>query len=479
MKVNAVKDSIEQELSSPMTLAIPYSGTSLTLFSLTEKVAENVENLCIIFKSRDDKLFVFRNTDKLLTVVDSENKVKIKVRKFGIFQLIYCGVKDISTFGDAGSEGISGVPPGADESTFSSYGKEEASLTIQINSEKYAFGGNKFCAILAKRDGTDRNLQNSGIEVLLSEEVTHTNSGNVSINFTVNTKELADEAFLFLSLLAQESTASCAWNTGDTISSHPDFVRAFLFKVSKREIHAGTASGTLGEGRYELQAINIDTGPEAAEMQDHLSEVTNICIKTAFVDENSNELSRIFVNAKIADSALGRVAVVDAPTAGTSGASGSLKPFTIELGRSCQEADTIPDFSNAHRVVLSTPDADGTYYLTPVSIDPSQFVSTADLDQVASALGAAVTAQNFCLEIYPGNFTSSTTTAESVVKESLGRWKFSTDSPAFQTYLPWDLSKKSGGKPILDVLVHLGSDCVTGFPSSSITPVVKNDYDFF
>ncbi|MFK7827167.1 MAG: hypothetical protein AB8G05_23690 [Oligoflexales bacterium] len=439
-------------LASPMTIAIPFNGTtSLKIF--LAGIAKTAANICVIHKSVAGELFFFRG--KLLQIESSEEKIKFKSSTFGIYQLFFCGANSPNGFEDAGEKGISAPPPGADPSTFSSYG-DDISFTLSIDSSTYAFDSAKYCLLVTK-DGISDDTNPS---VVSASEFSFS-GGTMDLALEVDTSTIGDEALLVIAILMQSSSHSCNFQEGDVISSDVGYNHSYRFKSSKKSIHEGSANGTFGAGIYAITEKTIVVGSPTTVNSAEPFAVSKVCVSAISKNTEGTILARMFSNTKISGTS-GESISVNIPN----GMSGFSKfEFEVLLNNSCEQESF--NYSDSYPLKLTQAHSDGKYYLAPVSLS---------IPEAVQAQLAIVSADgNVCAELYHGNFTSSNV-ATSDTSKNLGLWTLSNSG--LIVYAPFGSEKMQGDTPIFDILFHLGSDCKSNFPGEiSIASDDENLFD--
>ena len=451
VNITGTKDGSDVSPSSPMTLSIPYSGTNLTLN--LAGVSKSSTNLCVILKTKADKLFVFRN--KLLSIDTTAKKVKFKSLFFGIYQVIFCGTQELTNFEDAGEEGVAAPPPDSDPNTFSSFGKE-VSYQLTVDGSTHHFDASQFClGILTETSGQD-----SDATIIAGSSFTVSRS-SMTLSLTVDTSLISNESKVFVALLAQSSSESCSWNPGDVISTTPDFRRAFLFHTTKKAVHNEQINGTLGSGMYALRKKTIVMGAPSGSNATTATPfaVSKGCVDVEIEDSSENGVASSYSNISVTASP-GEQFDIWSPVAGEGQSGGELK---IRFGLSCQDEGST-DHSASYNLFPKTAASDGNYYIVPISLELSESTKTKK-----ALLGSSV--GDLCVELYPGTYTDSSSTASADGRQALGKWKLTGDS--LTTYVPWDTSKTNNNIPVYDALFHVGSNCQSGYPSSIIIP--END----
>lgn len=453
IEVTGENSGSSSELASPMTIAIPYSGTtSLTLTLMA--IAKTAENICVMHKSRDGELFIFRG--KLLQIVSEEKKIKFKSSTFGVYQLFFCGGNSPSGFEDAGEQGISGPPPGSDPSTFSSYGGE-ATFQLTVDSNTYAYEAAKYCLIIATDESTDESWS---FKVVAAAEFT-IDGGSMDLNLDLDTGEMGDEALVEIGLLLQSNSQSCNFNNGDIIDSNNNvaYDRSYRFSTNKKALHDGAANGSFGSGLYGLSEQTIKIGSPSSQNATALFAVSSVCVSAYALNAEGVAIADMFLNTEIVGSD-GESISITIPN-GIDGFA-DIK-IDVHMNSSCEQESF--DYVNSYPLSLSSPHSDGNYYLAPVSLGIPETVQT----QLA-----IISNKNVCAELYDGNYTSNNV-AQSDPTKSLGLWTLSEGS--LTVYIPAISEKMQGESAIFDVLYHLGSDCRSNFPAE--ISIATNDEDLF
>ena len=447
IEVTGSNSDSSPSLATPMTIAIPYDGTtSLKLF--LAGVAKTAANICVIHKSSSGELFAFRGS--LLQIDSAEEKIRFKSSTFGVYQLFFCGANTPSGIGDAGEKGISGPPPGADPTTFSSYGGE-TSLQLSIDSSNYGSSSSKYCLLVAS--DSDLSVINAG-EYSIS-------GSSMDLSLDIDLSNVGDEASLVIALLMQSGSHSCSFQQGDTIDNTVGYDHSYRFKTSKKSLHEGSANGTFGTGTYALTDRTIVVGSPDTVSSESPFAVNNVCVSGISQNEEGNVLARTFVNTQFSGTP-GESINVSIPN----GMEGFSKiNFEVHINNNCEQESF--NYSDSYPLKLTEAHSDGKYYLAAVSL------SIPDAVQAQQALGGT-SGGNLCAELYHGNFTSSNVATHDASK-NLGVWTLS--SSGLTVYVPFGSEKMQGDVPIFDILFHLGSDCKTNFPGE-ITPV-SNDENLF
>lgn len=454
ISVSASKDGTSVSPEAPMTLSIPYSGLSLKLTGINQ----TSENLCVILKNQNNKLFIFRN--KLLSIDTSARKVSFRSHYFGLYQLLYCGDTALSHFSDAGEEGASAAPPDSDSSTFSSFGKS-VSYRLTIDNDSYSFSDtDHIClGILAEKSSNEDSV------IVIAGDSFSVRSGSMDMDLTVNTEQIADGAEIFIALLAQAASESCNWKSGDEISGPPEFRHALFFRSSKKAIHNQDVSGNLGSNFYALTEKKVifsaPQGSSVATASPYA--IAHTCFRSSVSDSSGNNFASMYSNISVSGSA-GQSISLWTPAVDSGEQGGEIY---MNAGYSCQ--DDSPENSDEHgslySVWLRKAHSDGIYYLLPVSL------SLSESSKQKRALLGSTGSGDICMELYPGDFTNDITSVSSSPQQALGRWALSGDS--LTTYIPWDPAKTLNQNPVYDALFHVGSNCKDSFPSSLVIP--END----
>lgn len=121
-------------LSTPMTIVIPFSKTSLNLAD----VEKSAENLCVLLKSADD-FYVWRYQE--LDVNENKNLVSLDSKYLGIFTVVYCGQEKLAGFSEVTKTENPVQKPSTTTTTASTDNTQPAIKSIAVPASKIYLKG--------------------------------------------------------------------------------------------------------------------------------------------------------------------------------------------------------------------------------------------------------------------------------------------------------------------------------------------------
>ncbi|MDD9951507.1 MAG: hypothetical protein OXT67_08080 [Zetaproteobacteria bacterium] len=405
-----------EELTNAMSLSIPYSGANLALFLLA--VEKSTSNLCILHLSKAGQMYVFRNE---LVSVDSENrKIKFSSKTFGIYQAIFCGNKEVAdSVADAGTQQIAGVPPGSDTKSFSSYGGEFP-LKIVANGSTVGAVGKHLCFMIGfDRVGSDGAV--SGDSVIHAVQSGALSAENITLDLTINTKDIPDRARPFVSFLVQDNSGKCGYSRGDTFSASnkPEYAQAYVYPTTKKYLSQEKLQIELGKDAYELRSFKLTIGSPSGDTSVDTSAPAqeNNC---AVVDHQDSDLNP-----------LGRSAYINFPISGTIGQEITIRypklqadseslSKSIIFNKKCESDLLSFDYSSTYKLALKDPDAQGDHFIRPVDVG---------LDELSFPSTLLAVASTFCMEAHKSDFIAATSavTHPSKPESAIGRWSVTSN----------------------------------------------------
>lgn len=215
-------------LQQPMTLSLPL-GDSLGLAA----IEKNEDNLCAFLETGSGDKYLWRRAS--LSLSADRKKVGLTSIKLGVFQIVFCGTKEVSGFTDVEqTEVVTGS-------------KVDSFAIITIPASKFNFGQSHVCAGVASQ-GDD--------ELFLAEHVGFAESAfagkDVTLRFTyTDGKDSSafnqDYAMFFISMV--DSACEKYETVGDYFLGNDGNLRpnAITLVVTKEDILAGKVKGTLGQ----------------------------------------------------------------------------------------------------------------------------------------------------------------------------------------------------------------------------------------
>lgn len=422
--VISVQAGDTEQLTNSMSLSIPYSGANLALMLLG--VEKSTSNLCILHLSKAGQMYVFRNN---VVNVDAETrKVKFGSKTFGIFQVIFCGDKEISEeVADASESSIAGVPPGSDTESFSSYGSK-SNLNLTVDGSKIAASGKHMC-ILIGSDGVKSDGNPSDSSVIHSATLIQLTTTAVTAKTEVDTKAVPDLSKPFVAFLIQSDENSCGYNVGDTFTNtdQPKYSSAFAYPVTKRYLSTTENTITLGSEGFEIDSFSLTVGPPAGNASTDASapSVSENCIEVENQDNSGNSLRRSGATNFAISGTIDQTITIFHPKADEDT---STTVRSVVVNKSCQTELLSYDFSSTYKIQLQSPGNQGNYYIRPIDIGLSDLNVPATLSAVTSS---------FCIEVHSGDFLSGNApTHPSTPDSSLGRWNITSDLGA-KFFLPY------------------------------------------
>ena len=239
------------ELSSPMTLSLPISGTSLAL------VAKSDDNLCV-FLSVDSSLIVWRKADITIGSLEGKRVAQISSLKLGIFRLVYCGTESLSGFQDANDAGAAGGTSSV--------------VSLTIDTGTYGLGANKICvAALAVSDPDSENNDDDGPDIMMGGGQITVSGSEETVEFDAYTSVLNTDAESVLGLLYIDSSQSCPDGTPTATfdSSNLSFVNVLAFPLDRTTLEENEQVDiSIGSGDFSLAQVDLTPKSPPSSDQD-------------------------------------------------------------------------------------------------------------------------------------------------------------------------------------------------------------------
>jgi hypothetical protein len=352
------------DLTTPMTLSLPISSTSLALFSLVEK---SDANLCVLLSS-GSSLIVWRSSAISLSTLDGKRVAQISSLKLGIFKLVYCGTETLSGFQDANDAGAAG-------GSFST-------VNISIDTSTYGLGANKICvAALADStpDSSGDGGEGDGPDVMMGGTEIVVDGSTVTADFDAYTSVVPDGSHSFLVLLYIDSSQSCPSNT-PTSNWSPSTVEfnnlmGFPLEVSTLEANP-SVNIDIGTGDYSLMQVTMQMGTIAASYTD-----TDICVNPDN-DDNGPYFAEFSSTLNAAGNQIDSAATKTYLIPANSSTTADTYEMKVRVGAACNSHDdTVP-----------------TYDIAYENVTASSLLKIDSLD--LSFTSAGLTGQSGCLEFW-------------------------------------------------------------------------------
>ena len=237
------------EVSQPMTISLSMEGAALWL-----SVEKKSENLCALLSAVDKSLVVWRYS--ALTVESS--KVSFLTKKFGTFQLVYCGQETLQGFNEA--------DPAVT-------GEETVTLALDIPADQTDYGQKKYCAGVARFEMCDSSAsknEDCGSKdgtVIGGTEVAAKLGSKQTLEVKVAPSAVLSGKDYVMSLFMLTDSQSCPFKVGEEFSFETtvNAKSSLFFLVDEEKVKSGH-KGTLHEagGNYATQELSFSLESGAA-----------------------------------------------------------------------------------------------------------------------------------------------------------------------------------------------------------------------
>lgn len=427
-----VRDSDGNPLDSvPSPLTVNLSIDPQSALALSESLSEN---LCVLLKSRDSRLLVWRRS--AIVVDDAQARASIQTLFFGVFHLVYCGQTELPGFVDAATTGATG---------------EAEPVTVLIPSSLPSFGHTDVCAGIVRVDGNECNSQTCEDDFRLAimgwaGAKTLTN-GDQKLTFNVAPSTFEADKSYYLAFAFTASGQCPLQHSTLTTASTETVAAMFAYQIDKAQVTAGLAA-TLGTAPFALTNTSVILGAENGEVMADAVPMP-LCI------ESGTDTVRTWISTKIQpDGTLDGDMEQDFLMAAPAG-SVAKNEVMVRVGSSCRgiigsEFVSDPLTGLAYAIEYEM-DVGSSIYLAPIALT---------LDQTKFALFAT---QNGCLRVYEDGDLSATD-AKPVAQTVL---HLGTES--FSLLLPY--MTNSAGEPVYDMSIGV-------LPAGSASCADKADTTF-
>ncbi len=426
------------ELSTPMTIQIPYGGETSLL-----QVEESEDNLCALLKS-DAGFFLWRRSS--LTIDSASKKASFKSKNLGVFQLVYCGTEELEGFADAAASGVS---------------SDKISLSLSFDSDKFGFGADQICLFIGRESTSSTSSTESetsddhdggpDIGVIIASGKFELSSGSQDLSLEYASEALAEDETAYVILLNQNSDQPCDFTVGESLDGEKEseegdvqFNRALVFYTSGKSLAANELSGTMGDGFWKVKSVYVEVGvPSSSPVTTATAKDVDLCFESG--SEQANAFSATSASITGSDEKINdNTSLEILYPAGAVDSSFGVRAF---VGADCSTGGPNEDGSSnfePYEVNWQSPNDGETLYLTPVKMKVPQ--GTGDL----------------CLGLKDGEGNNNVAT-----------WRV-TVGQEYQAFVPYNTTKtNSSGIPLYDAKLFYSDNCFSeATDSSSTTPPI-------
>ncbi len=264
---NASGDAIDS-VETPVLINIPVQNLALTLGTNLLGISSE---LCAVLKARDNSLLLWRNS--LLTYDETTKKVKFLTKKFGKFQLMFCGDKTVAGFEEVGDSELSSVSSWEDQNQIdSSTGTAVTSdLSYTFTLVKSYLGSNaKVCLMLVRTSSnplipsTSSHDNGGDVDIIMGATEVTLSEATIASKLSFSSKNLVTGGGAYLAIFTQDTTDTCSIKAGSKVETTIDngsfkFNELYAFFVSSETLKK-ESSGTLGATGFGMHKLTIISG---------------------------------------------------------------------------------------------------------------------------------------------------------------------------------------------------------------------------
>lgn len=405
----------------PMTVNLVLDDSALLGLTTTG----NVEDLCVLLKTRLDSLFVWR---RAAIDFDATARVaKVQSTNLGTFQLVYCGKAALPGFQDAVIAGLSN--------------ESKAQATMRV-ATGFAAGvaASQYCLVLIQEKKSEcpsgGSCDDERAALAVTQAQTTDTNPVLTLSYVVSAvKEDFDKKLI---LLLMDGPQGCPFKAGEDLAKVEEIIglkALYGFDISTNQVTSGVDGDLGADGIYKLTNRTVSVGGPGEAGTYATFDEAELCL--------SGEVEGVGMTSRgtqILGGKLGGVPDFEVPFAVGAANAGVRSRLSVRVGQGCHRFDTgVGDPTTGKPYELRWT-GEPPYYLTPVKLSVT----------VSNTLLMGKTG---CLDVFPAGGT-----------EPVAGFTVGLTTRDYQVYLPYlgGTLDQATGKPVYDLKMTIldeGATC--------------------